>query len=103
MKIRVCSVCGSYAPAGLAACPACASSSFLGVARDAVVWLSAGFPCAACGRDSEPLVFRGWVRLTGLILTSHELRTAGYLCPRCANRTVAGALVWTGLLGWWSI
>jgi hypothetical protein len=34
---------------------------------------------------------------------SHETRSAGYLCLGCANRQTTIALVWTGLLGWWSI
>jgi hypothetical protein len=62
-----------------------------------------GIACPGCGGDASPLVFRGWVRHTGYVFGSREVRGSGYLCRGCADRQVAAALAWTGLVGWWSI
>ena len=51
----------------------------------------------------QPLLFRVWIRHTGYVVGSRELRSSAYLCRDCGDREVAAALIWTGLLGWWSI
>jgi hypothetical protein len=103
VKRGLCSVCGSFAVGRLSLCPSCGSGAFLGVAADAIISLPSGVPCPFCSIDTCPLVFRAWVRHTGYIVGSREVRRAAYLCPKCANRQIAGALVWTGVLGWWSV
>ena len=92
MPTQLCGTCGTFVPNSRSQC-VCGSTSLLGVIKDAIVGLPVGVECSHCGQDSEPLVFRAWVRHTGFIIASREQRSAGYLCRKCAHRQVAGALV----------
>lgn len=60
-------------------------------------------PCPECGSASEPLVFRGWVRLIGFLWWVREGRGAAYVCRPCAEKQTSIALAMNALLGWWSI
>jgi hypothetical protein len=58
--------------------------------------------CSSCGRDQEPLVFRGWSRVYSFLLWTSETRLGGYVCPNCALMNSAISLFITALLGWLS-
>ena len=103
LKTQLCGSCGSTVADGLTECDGCGSRALCGVIGDAIVSFPPGTPCPGCGSHDLPLVFRAWVRRTAFLIGSHETRSAGYLCHGCANRQTTIALVWTGLLGWWSI
>lgn len=85
-------------------CPSCGSSSYAEVADDHIVGFSAhSFPCPGCFRADRPVFFRGWSRVWGLLFWVSEQRRAAYLCRDCAQRETITSLLFTAILGWWSI
>jgi DNA-directed RNA polymerase subunit RPC12/RpoP len=99
----VCGECKSRSSKTALACQSCGSATLYHVSGNAVVSVPAGTPCTGCGTTTERLVFRGWTRRTAWLIGSSEKREAGYVCRPCSERRTANALIWTGLLGWWSI
>lgn len=86
------------------ACPACGSIALIRVSDGYLSEFPAGcMPCPGCGGTTKPLVFRGWVRLLSLIWWVSEGRAAGYLCRNCARFETTKALLFSALLGWWSV
>jgi RNA polymerase subunit RPABC4/transcription elongation factor Spt4 len=98
----LCTSCGWTGTNHIDMCPECGSHDLADLAGGALVRVPPGYdPCARCGRTDHPLIFRGSVRLAGLIWIAREKRTAGYFCEACARKTAARSLAYTGLLGWW--
>jgi hypothetical protein len=100
----LCGVCATPRDGPLGDCTACGSDLVLEAVDGFVLTFPANtVPCPECGSASKPLVFRGWVRLVGLLFWVREGRGAAYLCPPCAEKQTSIALAMNALLGWWSV
>lgn len=85
-------------------CPQCGSSVRALLQHEYIVGFSPGsLPCPNCYRSDQEVVFRGWSRVWALLFWAWEQRRAAYLCADCARQETAINLVFTALLGWWSI
>jgi hypothetical protein len=99
----LCGVCATPSRGG-GPCPACGAHLPIRVDRGYLVEFPAEtLPCPSCGSNAEPVKFRGWSRLVSLLIWARETRIAAYVCAECARRETARALLFTGVLGWWSI
>lgn len=103
----MCGSCLSLSQRGSSSdpCPTCGSTSYAEVSADdhIIGFSSHSLPCPGCFRPDQPVVFRGWSRVWGLLFWASEQRRAAYLCRNCAQRETIASLLFTALLGWWSI
>jgi hypothetical protein len=85
-------------------CPACGAHLPIRVDRGYLVEFPADtLPCPGCGSTSHPVRFRGWSRLVSFLIWARETRISAYVCPDCARKETIKALLFTALLGWWSV
>jgi DnaJ domain len=100
----LCGVCATPRGAPLGNCTECGSDLLLRAVNGFVLSFPANtVPCPECGSTSEPLLFRGWVRLVGFLWWAREGRSSAYVCRACAEKQTAITLALNALLGWWSI
>jgi hypothetical protein len=99
----LCGVCATPSHEG-GACPACGAHLPIRVDRGYLLEFPADtLPCPGCGSSAHPVKFRGWSRLMAFLVWARETRIAAYVCPDCARKETIKALLFTALLGWWSV
>jgi len=102
-EFLLCAVCATPRESGTN-CPTCRSDRALRARDGFILELPADMlPCPGCGSATEPLHFRGWVRLMSLVWWVREARAGGYVCADCARKETAKSLLITALLGWLSV
>jgi hypothetical protein len=100
----LCGVCGTPRGDASERCEQCGSDFTLTAVDGFVLGLSANtVPCPGCGSTTRPLVFRGWVRVTGFLWWAREGRGSAYICRPCAEKQTTTTLALNAVLGWWSI
>lgn len=100
---EMCAACGDYV-GGNHRCRCSQPGVRVRVARGHVVGFAAGIvPCARCGTTRAAVSIRGWTYVQGLLLAARERRRAAYVCSACGHAETARALIFTALLGWWSV
>ena len=100
----VCSECRTEATPSDRACYRCGSTARADVDdRNAVVaWM--GDPsqrCSECGQHGDPLLFRRYRRVVGMVILDTIHTRAGYFCEECRKRLFKQHLGLTLALGWW--
>jgi hypothetical protein len=102
----VCSECRTEASPSDEACYRCGSTARAEVDdRNAVVaWM--GDPsqrCPECGQHADPLLFRRYRRVVGMVILDSIHNRAGYFCEACRKRLFKQHIGLTVLLGWWGV
>jgi hypothetical protein len=99
----VCSACAKPADSG-PLCLSCGSAAMLRASNESVVEFPVGGRrCNRCDAADKPLWFRGSVRLRGLGWRVQEDRLGAYFCAPCARRQALSSLMYSAMLGWWSV
>jgi hypothetical protein len=100
----LCGVCATPRSDLKTNCEECGSDLLLTAVNGFVLGFPANtVPCPKCGSTSKPLIFRGWVRVMGILWWTREGRGSAYLCRPCAEKQTSTTLALNALLGWWSI
>lgn len=100
----LCGLCGTSAERGTNECPACGGAPMFPVTNGYVLEFPAhSIPCPSCGSSEQAVRLRGWTQLLALVWWVRESRMGAYLCPECARRQTIKSLLFSTLLGWWSI
>jgi hypothetical protein len=102
-KSYLCGVCATPRDDPTGKCPECGSDLVLTAIDGFVLSFPANtVPCPECGSTARPLVFRGWVRIHGVLWWTREGRGSAYVCRPCAEKQTTRTLALNAVLGWWS-
>jgi hypothetical protein len=100
----LCGVCGHINWTSALHCPECGSGGLARARNGYLIEFPRGtLPCPGCGAFDQPVRFRTWSRLMAFLFWVWDERRAAYVCPACNRREATLALLFTALLGWWSI
>jgi hypothetical protein len=102
----VCSECRREASPSDRACHRCGATGRAEIDdRNAVVaWM--GDPrqrCSECGQHGDPLLFRRYRRVVGMVILDTIHSRAGYFCEECRSRLFKRHMALTLGLGWWGV
>lgn len=99
----VCGVCGDVGKNGML-CPNCGAGGLARGKHGYIIEFPPGtLPCPGCGSVDEHVRLAGFTRIRSFIWSATEIRLGAYLCPNCTRGEATRSLVYTALLGWWSV